>query len=190
MNLEYFNQQFVIREEHKEALRLLTALNEGDDSVMPAVHAFLKRVKDRQEAEAVARSAAEVKREKRKTAGRKNSDKFEVATRVEGGVDYGATGLVLARRGNLRLVWRSGAKFWADQLTGSTYTPGELVIMEMPEGARRPRTYQLTDNHRKPGTPDTRLSKKLLERYADRIDERFGAGAAVQIASLTQTVVF
>lgn len=189
MNQAYFNQQFVIREEHREALRLLTALNEGDDSVMPTVHAFLRRVKNRQTTEAVAKSVAEVKRDKRKTAGRKNSDKFEVAPRLEGGVDYGATGLVLARRGNLRLVWRSGARFWADSLTGYTYTPGELVFMVMPEGARRPQTFQLTDNHRKPGTPDTRLSKKLLERYADKIDERLGSGVAAQVAGLTQTVV-
>lgn len=191
MSLTYHDHMLTIQREHREALRLLAALNEGEDGVMPQVHVFLRKVKERQETERVAKAVASQKREQRKAGGRKNSDKFEVVPRMEGGVDYGATGLVIARRGNVRLIWRSGHTFWADQLTGSTYTPGDLVVMTSRESSKqRPQVVSLTDNHRNPGTPDTRLSRKLLERYKDKIDAVFGEGAAEQLYPLKQTVHF
>lgn len=188
MNQAFHDRMLTIQREHQTALRLLTAINEGDDSVMPEIHTFLKSVKERIAGEAHVRSAKAVKAEKRKSIGRKNSGKFEVTPRVENGCDYGATGLVLARKGNTRLIWRSGTKFWADMLTGYTYTPGNLVI-HAEDGLRRVADLKLTNNHRNPGDPDTRLSKKLIEKFAERIDAVFGAGTAELVKKLDKTIV-
>lgn len=185
MNATFLEHTLAIQREHKTAIGLLKALNEGDDSVLPQVHTFLKSVAAREAAEVQARSSKAVKQEKRRTSGRKNSGNFEIAPREEGGVDYGNTGLVLARKGDIRLVWRTGHKFWADMMQGFVYTPGDLVVMN----AKGRADAHLTDNHRSPGTKDTRLTRKLIERHADKIDALFGAGAAARIAALTATVL-
>lgn len=185
MSYDAFTAAQALRREHTEAIRLLTCINEGDDSVMPAIHTFLKQVKARQEAEALAVSGRQVRQERRKKGGRKNSGAFEIAPRLEGGCDYTSTGLVLARKGSERLVWRSGGKFWADQMTGYTYTPGNLEVLD----ARGRISAYLTNNHRSPGSPDTRLSRKLIERHAEKIDLFFGVGTAEKVAALKATIV-
>lgn len=189
MTIDFASHLSHLQREHATAIRLLTAINEGEDGVMPEIHAFLKLVKDRCAAEAMTKAGQEARHEKRKSGGRKASGLFEIAPRVEGGTDFGADGLVLARKDNLRLVWRSGSKFWADMMTGYVYTPGELLIMAVPQGRTRPETQNLTDNHRSPNTPDTRLTRKLLERHAAAIDGAFGAGTAAAVAGLKQTIV-
>lgn len=185
MSLDVFASAQAMRREHTTAIRLLTAINEGDDSVMPEIYTFLKTVKARQEAEALATSGKQVRQEKRKKGGRKNSGAFEIAPRYEGGCDYSSSGLVLARNGDLRLVWRSGAKFWADQMTGYTYTPGDLEVLN----AKGRTSAHITNNHRSPGTKDTRLSKALILRYAEKIDALFGPGTAEKVAPLKATLL-
>ncbi|GBG14378.1 uncharacterized protein NMK_1977 [Novimethylophilus kurashikiensis] len=171
------------------AVDLLTRVNEGDDSAVPEIHKFLSNLREREEILAIEHNKAETARDKRKNGGRKNSGLFEVAPRYENGTDFSAEGIVLARKGALRLIWRYGSKFWASQLEPSVYTPGELEVHgENPE--QRHRNHRdLTNNHREPGTKDTRLTKALILRYAEQIDAVFGAGTAIQVAELKKTVL-
>lgn len=183
----YIESLSTVLSEHKQALALLKRVHEGDDNVHVDIHSFLQQVKSRQEDRKVKQNQAESRREKRRTSGRRNSGAFEILPRVHDGADYGAEAIVLARKGDVRLVWRYGSKFWANQLEPSVYTPGDLKIHGEPGG--RLGRY-LTHNHREPNTPDCRLNKALIERYAMQIDEVFGPGAAEKIKALKQTVLF
>lgn len=186
MSRTYHDHMLQVCGEHKTAIRLLTAIHEGDDSVMPEIHAFLKKVKDRVAQDAHARSAKEASRDKRQKTGRKNSGLFEVAPRLDNGRDYGDTGLILARKGNLRLIWRNGSRFWVNQLEGYTYSPGNLVMSVQNSGKA---DTDLTKNHRNAGDPDTRLTRKLIEKFAEQIDAAFGPGTADAVKKLDKTYV-
>lgn len=183
----YHESLNTVLSEHKQAIALLKRVHEGDDAVHLDIHAFLQQVKHRQEDRKVQQNQAEQRREKRRTAGRKNSGAFDLLPRYRDGADYGSEAIVLARKGDVHLVWRYGSKFWASQLEPSVYTPGELAIHG--EAGRR-LGRKLTNNHRAPNSPDCRLNKALIERYASQIDAVFGQGAAEKIKSLKQTVLF
>lgn len=175
--------------EHAKAVQLLQAVSDGEEDVLPKIYAFLKSVAARKTAEQVRANVKSNNLEKRKKGGRKNSGAFEVCPRLESGADFGSTGLVLARKGNVRLIWRSGHKYWANMLEGSVYAPGNLVIMTSAEGHRRPGVESLTQNHRNAHEEGTRLSRALIEKFATRIDEVFGQGAAERVGALKETLV-
>lgn len=190
MNHAQYLHMKAILDEHAHALKLLQAVSEGEDGLQPKVHDFLKKVAERKEREQVTANVKANNQEKRKKTGRMNSGAFEVCPRQEGGSDFGVEGLVLARMGKVRLVWRKGSKTWANQLEGSVYSPGNLTILtEASSRYHRPEIAYLTDNRRESGGPDTRVSRRLIEKFAERIDSVFGPGVAEQVAHLKQTIV-
>lgn len=52
----------------------------------------------------------------------------EVAPRYEPGVDYGAQGVVLIRKGDIRLIWRSGGMVWSGTGQPFNYFPTSLEL--------------------------------------------------------------
>jgi hypothetical protein len=90
-------------------------------------------------------------------------DKQVVLPRLSGGVDHGATRLLLAwAEDGRQLVWQRSCKSWAGRMAGYQHEPGSLVLV------RRGQLFG-TELHR-----GGRLSKALLEQHAEAIDEFFG----------------
>jgi hypothetical protein len=114
-------------------------------------------------------------RKRRAQKAKERLGKFEIAPKVESGVDHSATGIVLLRRArdNSRLVWRSGAKYWSAR--SQAYAPAELEILWSAHGSARPETQLLTDN-RKAGRR-ARLTPILIYAHHRKIDEVFGDDA-------------
>lgn len=184
-----------ILSEHTEAIALLTAVNECEDGVGAKIYDFLKRVKQRRLDEIARKNAAEAEaaaialaKRRRKSGGRTKSGRFKVAPRIEHGCDYGNEAIILAEKENIRLIWRYGHAFWANALTGYAYTPGNLSIQILSSG-RRPSDVRLTDNHRNAGDPDTRLTKRLIQKFAEKINEVFQCDVANHDLMLKQTIV-
>lgn len=170
------------------AIKLLKRVNEGDDSVFKDIHPFLEVIRRRDEELAAARNAKETRRETRAKTGRKHSGLFEISPRYDKGSDFGAEGIVLARKGQLTLVWRYGSTYWASMFEPRVYAPGDLEVHG--EGVNRSADYRnLTNNHRTPNTKDTRLTKALILRYADQINKVFDLAIADEIAKLKKTVI-
>lgn len=166
-----------------EAFKILRRIYEGENPPMVEIGQLLKQRKDRLELAAASRSKKEADRERRNKVGRAKSGKFEVAPRYENGTDFSADGIVLARMGTTRLVWRYAGKHWGNQLSGYVSHGATLELHQNTSLHKRlPRSL----------AEDGRLtSKRLTEpELAGKIDAIFGAGAAVRIAELKGTVVF
>ncbi len=101
----------------------------------------------------------------------------EIAPRHEHGVDYGRDGTVLARFGDLRLVWRGGGKYWSG-LQGNRYAPAALVVLE-----GRTTKHRIHEGGR--------LSKKLIAQMHvwNKLEKAFGFHIAGHIA-IGSTVVY
>lgn len=170
--------------DRKEALAMLRRIDDGDDSVLEAIRPFLKRI-DARDSEEDARIAAKADaKRRRQSGGRMNSGNFEVEPRMMDGVDYGATGLVLARCGGIRLVWRSGSKYYSG-IGVWRYAPACLEVM-------KPGNRTGTDITDWRGDGKKRfLTKKIIMDHAASIDAHLGAGAAAAVAAggLKATVV-
>lgn len=164
-----------------KALELLRRLLDGDEKAWIEGEEFLKKVDEQHSAAEKTRADKEARKKKRQTSGRKASGLFDIAPRVEHGVDYSADGIVLLRRGDLRLVWRSGGKYFSG-IGQQGYGPAELEIL-FPD---RCMSTTLTDHHR--NNKSQRLSRALVLHYEKEIDEVFGEGAAKQAAKLKGTV--
>lgn len=169
--------------EGDEAFKILRRIYEGENLPMVEIGQLLRRRADRLERLAVERSKKEADRERRNKVGRAKSGKFEVAPRYENGTDFSADGIVLARMGTMRLVWRYAGKHWGNQLSGYVSHGATLELHQNTSLHKRlPRSL----------AEEGRLtSKRLTEpELAGKIDAIFGAGAAVRIAELKGTVVF
>lgn len=53
----------------------------------------------------------------------------EVAAQVDGGCDHGATGKVLVRFGEVRLIWRKGSLYWNGIGMPYSYAPASLEVI-------------------------------------------------------------
>lgn len=170
------------------ALKLLRRVNDGDETALKEVEAFINALDEKDVWAAQQRAALRARSEKRRTSGRKNSGRFEIAPANEGGIAWSASGIVLLKKDGIRLVWRSGGNYWSSRT--QSYGPAELTII-YPTPKRGHATYKdVTDNFtlaHKGGKVESRLSRALIEKYAPKIDEVFGPGAAAKI-SLKHTI--
>lgn len=171
--------------ERAVALGILRRLDAGDASAMEEVRPLLKKIDDRERVHQEEESQRVAKKERRQKSGRLNSGAFEVAPRVERGVDFGAKGLVLARKGTVRLVWRYAHTAYLNRLNGSVAASPSLEVLT--EGGSLPK--DITDSYRNTRRGGWRLSRNLIMEYASQIDSFFGAGVAAQVSELKGTVV-
>lgn len=177
----------------RSAIALLRRLDAGDEAAYKEIEPLIKRIDERDGKRRVTEEAKQAARVKRSTSGRKNSGAFEIAPASEAGVDYGATGLILLRKGPVRLVWRSGSKYFSG-IGRQAYAPADLDIMTPPVGKHgRWVCEDLTKHHKSKLEGErvgiVRLTKALVLSHRQRIDEVFGPGAAERAAELKQTVI-
>lgn len=166
-----------------KALDILRRISDGDSKATNEIEPLLQSIKRREEESKKEREAADERRKKRQSGGRKNGGKFEIARKVERGVDYGADGIVLAKsKDGKRLIWRYGHMSYMNRMQGSTYTPAHLMILE--DGRER-----LGRGVSEPGMGRMTLGAKIIMRYAEKIDAEFGAGTAAEVAKLKGTVI-
>lgn len=108
----------------------------------------------------------------------------ETLPRCQGGVDYGAERIVLARAPDGRmLVWRKAHKSWQSRLTGYQSVPGAL---ELVTPASRVGDIPRTKTLYKEGG---RLSVAIIRRFKAEIDDFFGVPITDGINSTTTLVV-
>lgn len=127
-----------------------------------------------------------IQKASRRAKGRLNSGKFEVAPQVENGADFGSRRLVLARKGETRLMWVPGSKYFSGRGT-QVYAPGELTIFRTLNARMGD---DITDNRNGPSNSSLRrLSKNTILRFAKEIDAVFGEGTAKRVSRLESTVI-
>lgn len=99
-----------------------------------------------------------------------------------GGVDFGSSGKVLVRKGDVALVWFSGYSIMSCGVKGfgRDYVPARLVI----QGTARNNFSRVSQTLHEGG----RLSSKILDRVKKDIDLFFGEGTTDRI-SLRTTIV-
>lgn len=179
-------------EDARAGIALLRRINSGDESAFREIEPLLKRIDDRDARHQAKQREKLARREKRAKIGRKNSGQFEIAPSHEGGVGFPASGIVLLRKDKVRLVWRSGGKYWSGIGTTS-YAPADLDILE-PSGWGVKST-SITDNHGRSlhgkRDLDNRLTVNLILKYRAAINKVFGENAAELVAAggLKHTVV-
>lgn len=165
----------------RNAVRILRRILAGEEKAWIEGEALVKAIDERDEKFKKEQEELQAKRDKRAKSGRMNSGKFEIAPRVEGGVDYSAAGIVLARKGELRLVWRSGGSYFSGR--GRTaYAPAELEVLGLD------RTSTSLTNHFNKGKAQ-RLTPALIRQYRAQIDKYFGPGTSKKVEPLEATVV-
>jgi len=133
------------------------------------------------------RKDAQERREKRAKGGRKGSGKFEIAPANEGGCNHGATGIVLMRKGALRLVWRSGSKYFSG-IGSQSYAPADLEIL-VPRETVPERVTEFHARSLRGEKVTARLTGALILEHREQIDAAFGKGTAAQAAELKGTVL-
>lgn len=101
-----------------------------------------------------------------------------VRPRRENGSDWDSQRIVLCKYGTKELWWWTSRKSWQDRLVGYQYEPGELVTADV----SRAHLFNTVHN-------GGRLSKKLLETYAAKIDEFFGVPGLTNKLSPKTTLV-
>ena len=118
---------------------------------------------------------ARLRRLDRQQRERKRLGQFEIAPRVDidKGVNYSADGIVLLRRGDVRLVWRHGGKYWSAR--NSHYSPAELQILDPERRTSIP--VQGIGGRKLNDYGASRLNAALLFRGSEHIDKVFGPGA-------------
>lgn len=169
----------------RDAVAILRRIVEADDqNAREEARRFIERL-DREEARSKAQAdAKQARREHRRTVGRENSAAFEIVPQTENGVHHAAIGIVLAKRGDIRLVWRRSGRYWSGRQ--QHYAPPELQVL-LPD-AQLPVSLTYHSNNRTIGK-GPRLSRALILRYAEKIDETFGQGTAAKVADLKATVI-
>ncbi len=174
-----------------KSIELLRRVNSGDETVLKEIEEFLRQHDELEQRHKDAIQKKVIRIQKAKTTGRLNSGAFEVAHAVEAGVDHGAKGVVLAKNDQYRLVWRGGSEYWSG-IGSFRYAPAELEILRYPDKNNhlQERTpIKITDNFLKSKQErETRLSKKLILKYKQQIDQYFGEGTAEKVSSLKATV--
>lgn len=168
------------------AIELLRRIHSGDEAAFREIEPLLAEIDKYGAARKKEREDKAERRSKKMLGGRKNSGRFEIARQIENGVDHSASGIVLIRKGDMRLVWRSGGNYFSGRGQQS-YAPAELELMK-PDG----RSGKITDNWRKSHDgreTESHLSKALLLKYEAKIDAVFGAGATRKAALINRTLV-
>jgi hypothetical protein len=166
--------------EGRKAIAILERIDQGEDVPHVEIHELLKARKARIEAWDLARSVKQAAKERRQNVGRAKSGKFEVAPRYENGTDFSAEGIILARMGDkYKLIWRYAGKHWSNLLTGYV-SHGASLELHQPGPYSRNLPKDLLEGGR--------LTAKRIMEVAEKIDEIFGAGTAVQVAELKGTV--
>lgn len=171
-----------------EAVEILRRILNGDEKAWKEGEELIAEIDQSNRHWARLRAEAAAQKQRHQTAlqrTRLHNGKFEVVSRSEGGVDHSAPGIILAVKGNARLVWRSGGRYWSS-IGSYAYAPAELEIM----GEHRiPK--KLTDHFQTRGHGKTRrLSKQLILDHRGEIDKVFGVGATERIAKLDKTQNF
>lgn len=100
-----------------------------------------------------------------------------------GGVDFGSSGKVLVRKGDIALVWFSGYSVMSCGVKGfgRDYVPARLVI----QGTARNNFSRVSKTLHEGG----RLSSKILDRFKSDIDLVFGEGTTDRINLKTTLVL-
>lgn len=184
-------------EDAGKAIELLRRIDNGDEKAYAEIEPLLKKLDKREADKRQEEERVQQAKVKRATTGRKNSGLFEIAGRHEEGVDHGADGIVLLRKGKMRLVWRYASHYWSSMMEPNAYAPPDLeVLYPKEERANRGNSYlpgQITDYHRqKLAGKDigrVRLTSALILEHASKIDKVFGKGSAAHAAELKKTVV-
>lgn len=169
----------------RAGIALLRRIEAGDETAFREIEPLLKRLDDR---DAKHRTAEQEKLERsarRRQGDRKLSGRFKIAPSNDGGIAHSASGIILIEKGGTWLVWRSGGNYWSGRQ--QHYGAAELEIRWPSVNSQNRMPGRLTDNFNS-GVP-CKLSKALVLKYTDRIDEVFGAGAAAQAAELKGTVI-
>lgn len=135
---------------------------------------------ERQAREEEERAAQRAKRKQRE-------ERFEIAPALESGVDHGATGRVLLRRGDKRLIWRKGCMVWQGIGMGRAYHPAEL---EVQMGRHFHEGYRSVTRHYHEHVRAV-LTVALIQKHFHEIDELMGPGSAQAVidGKLEKTVV-
>lgn len=124
--------------------------------------------------------ADEAARKRRRDREKQRLGKYEIAPRLDDGVDHSADGIVLIRNASgHRLVWRFGRKCWSAR--SMLYAPAELQIL-IP-GRRVSESVNGSASSEKA----SRLSPALLRRCSAHIDLSFGLGATDRIIEALKT---
>lgn len=174
--------------DREEALELLRrVVRSGGPSAfqvaMSDAGRFLQRVEERDAKAKAENDAKEAQRLRRRTKGRDKSGAFEIAHKLEDGVDHSAQGVVLAKRAGLRLVWRYAGSYFSGRMRH--YSPPELEVLYA--GQRMPKSITNHGDNRTLGR-GPRLSRDLILKHAEQIDSLFGQGVAAKVADLKATV--
>lgn len=174
------NAMVVMYNRATKAILLLRRLVDGQD-ITDEAREFIKDIDIADEARKNEERRKEEYRKKRETRGRRNSGKFEIEPRVVGGADWGADGLVLAKKGGTRLVWRAGSKYFSG-VGQQSYAAARLQVLFPEQHSWKDIMEQYPDGKRRT------LSAKLIFAHEEQIDSIFGKGTASKVAKLEGTV--
>lgn len=106
--------------------------------------------------------------------------------RIEGGVDWSNSRIVLARYGNKELLWMRSGKHWADMLSGYVPHGGELYLVDNTR-RRCDRGYMGLD--RKKLEEGGRISRARVRLHAREIDAFFGVRGVARSVRISATLL-